>query len=193
MANNFYDDESNVNEYIKMAEGFDGREFIPILRKHLPDGACVLELGMGPGKDLALLAEHFKVTGSDRSQIFVNRYLAKHPKADVMVLDAADLKLERTFDGIYSNKVLMHLPREAFKQSLAQQAQHLKPGGILLHALWYGEGEDAFSGFLSIYYTEASLQEILPDTMEVIEIKRYTELEAEDSLYVILRKKAQIL
>ncbi len=79
MANNFYDDESNVNDYIKMAEGFDGREFMPVLRQYLPDGAHVLELGMGPGKDLALLAEHFKVTGSDHSPVFVNRYLADHP------------------------------------------------------------------------------------------------------------------
>ena len=65
----YFDDEKNVAEYIKMADGYDGREFIPILRAHLEDNATVLELGMGPGKDFELLSKYFRVTGSDRSHI----------------------------------------------------------------------------------------------------------------------------
>jgi len=190
MVNNFYDDETNVNEYIKMAEGFDGREFMPVLRQYLPEDAHILELGMGPGKDLALLAEYFKVTGSDRSQFFVNRYLKDHPEADVLVLDAADLKLERTFDGFYSNKVLMHLPREALKDSLAQQAQHLNPGGTLLHSLWVGEGEETISDLLFVYYNEDTLANALPDALEIVTIQTYAEMEENDSLYVVMRKKS---
>jgi len=190
MAKNFYDDENNVTEYIKMADGFDGRELMPILRQHLPDGAHVLELGMGPGKDLALLAEHFKVTGSDRSEVFVNRYLAEHPEADVLVMDASKIDIDRMFDGIYSNKVLMHLPHEAFKQSLAQQSQHLNPGGILLHTLWLGEGEETFSGLLNVYYNADTLAEELPLSLEIVEIQLYAEMEENDSFYVVLRKKS---
>lgn len=48
----FFDNEKNVLEYIKMCEGFDGRELIQILSKYLPKDASVLELGSGPGKDL---------------------------------------------------------------------------------------------------------------------------------------------
>lgn len=48
----FYDEEKTANQYIAMADGYDGRELIDVLRAHLPDGASILELGMGPGVDL---------------------------------------------------------------------------------------------------------------------------------------------
>ena len=74
----YFSNAKNVEDYIQMAEGFDGRELVDILRKHLKGGSTVLELGMGPGKDLKLLSEHFTVTGSDSSNIFIHccpRYL----------------------------------------------------------------------------------------------------------------------
>ena len=43
-----------------MAEGYDGKEFIPVLRKHLKQDATLLELGMGPGKDVELLSDFFR-------------------------------------------------------------------------------------------------------------------------------------
>ena len=45
----FYDDDKNVEQYIQMAEGYDGKLLIDILLKHLPSKSSVLELGMGPG------------------------------------------------------------------------------------------------------------------------------------------------
>ena len=69
----YFDTNEGVDEYIQMAEGYDGRELIEILRSHVPSGSSVLELGMGPGKDLALLQPYFQATGSDSSAIFVDR------------------------------------------------------------------------------------------------------------------------
>lgn len=54
-----------------MAKGYNGRELIAVLNKYLPAGAMVLELGMGPGKDLNLLAQRYTVTGSDTSREFL--------------------------------------------------------------------------------------------------------------------------
>ena len=47
-----------------MAEGFDGRELIEILKKYLSKGSTVLELGMGPGKDLDILNKNYSSTYS---------------------------------------------------------------------------------------------------------------------------------
>ena len=99
----FYDDESTALQYIAMAEGYDGRELIEVLREHLPAGSSVLEIGMGPGVDLTLLSEHFDATGSDVSKFFLDRYKGAFPDADLIRLDAAELDTERTFDCIYSN------------------------------------------------------------------------------------------
>lgn len=62
-----------------MAEGFDGKELIKILQKYLPANSTVLELGMGPGKDLNILRKNYTITGSDTSQIFLERYKKQNP------------------------------------------------------------------------------------------------------------------
>ena len=51
----FFETEEGVNEYIKMAEGYDGKDLIKVFENYLPKGSTVLELGMGPGKDLDML------------------------------------------------------------------------------------------------------------------------------------------
>ena len=118
----YFDDEKNVEEYIGMAEGYDGRELVDVLRRHLPDGATVLELGMGPGKDLEILSEFFQVTGSDSSKVFIERYRKMDPAADLLLLDAVTMDTDRKFDGIYSNKVLQHLTQQELKRSLHRQS-----------------------------------------------------------------------
>ena len=50
----FYDEPKNVQQYIDMAEGYDGRELVAALTEYLSAGAVVLELGMGSGVDLDL-------------------------------------------------------------------------------------------------------------------------------------------
>lgn len=185
---NYYDDIKNVEQYIKMAEGYDGRELILILRTHLDDGATVLELGMGPGKDLELIGEHFQVTGSDYSAVFVQRYKEKHPTADVVVLDAITMDIDRQFDCIYSNKVLYHLTKAELQQSFDRQAAVLKAGGLLFHTFWAGDSEEEMHGLTMVYHTAASLTELLGSNYEVIDIKQYGEMENGDSLILIARK-----
>ncbi len=94
-----------------MADGYDGAELIALLRRYLPEGSSVLELGMGPGKDLDLFRQSYRVTGSDISRVFLDRYRKDHPEADLLLLDATSMDTDRTFDCIYSNKVLHHLSR----------------------------------------------------------------------------------
>jgi len=84
----FFDTEKGVQEYIKMAEGYDGVELIRILQKYLPANSTVLELGMGPGKDMDILKKLYIVTGSVNSQIFLDKYKKNNPDADLLLLDA---------------------------------------------------------------------------------------------------------
>jgi cyclopropane fatty-acyl-phospholipid synthase-like methyltransferase len=184
----YFDDPKNVDEYVEMAEGYDGRELLEVLRKHLAEGSTVLELGIGPGKDLDILSAFYQVTGSDSSQAFLDRYRAQKPQADLVLLDAASMDIDRRFDGIYSNKVLQHLTREACAESLRRQAGVLNAGGLALHSLWYGDQEEVFSGLRFVYYTEDSFARVVGDGYEIVEAARYTEVEAEDSIYFMLRK-----
>ena len=185
----YYDDMENVEEYVHMAEGFDGRELVDVLRRHLPPGTAVLELGMGPGKDLEILGEHYRVTGSDSSRAFLERYQESHPEADLVLLDAVSMEIGRTFDGIYSNKVLIHLTEVELEESLHRQAKVLNSGGILLHSLWYGDrAEEVLAGLRFVYHTERSFTALVGSEYQVLECARYTENEEDDSIYFVLQK-----
>ena len=189
----FYDDEENVEAYVQMAEGYDGRELVAALRQHLPPGSTVLELGMGPGKDLALLAVEFTVTGSDRSEIFLRRYRRDQPDAELLLLDAVTLETEQRFDAIYSNKVLHHLCVDELQKSLLRQAARLNANGLLFHSFWYGEGTEENHGLQFTYHTEASLTAVVGSEFETVACVRYKEIDEGDSLYLLLRRSSQAL
>ena len=181
----FYDDEKTANQYIAMAEGYDGRELIDILRAHLPDGASVLELGMGPGVDLSILRNHFRATGSDSSQFFIDRYCDAHPDSDLVRLDAVGLETDRVFDCIYSNKVLHHLTIEQLRKSLLRQREILSGNGLVMHSFWRGDGVEEHHGLKFIYQTEDSIRAIFGKSFDSVNVVPYTEMEDGDSLYVL--------
>ena len=185
----FFDSEKNVREYLKMVEGYDGKELIKILKTHVKRDASVLELGMGPGKDLDILKKAFKATGSDNSQVFLDLYKKINPGVNVVLLDAVTLDIAEQFDCIYSNKVLHHLKKEDLAKSFHRQKQIVKTGGLLFHSFWYGDEEEEYNGLRFTYYTEETIKKIIGNLFELIEFKRYKEMEKEDSFYIILKNR----
>lgn len=192
----WYDKKGNAETYLSMAEGHDGACLINELKEYLPASSSVLELGMGPGKDFKLLQDaSFVPCGSDSCQHFLDLFKSKHPHSDVLFLDAVSIETDRVFDCIYSNKVLIHLSKEALKESFRRQNDVLKGPGIALHSFWKGtDVEDFGEGFFCQNHTEASIQDATQDWFDILKIVEYTELEAEadgiDSLYVVLKKRA---
>ena len=184
----FFDTEKGVDKYISLAEGYDGAELIKILQEFLPEKSSVLELGMGPGKDLDILRKNFTVTGSDNSQIFLDRYKKQNSEADLVKLDAVDISTNRTFDCIYSNKVLHHITRDELKKSLQRQKEILKPNGLAFHSFWRGDEDENFDGLLFTKYQIDDFKEMVGNLFDILRIETYTEMEKNDSFYVILRK-----
>ncbi len=186
---NFWEDPRNVSEYIEMARGYDGRQIIEKLRHVLDPGKSVLEIGMGPGVDLSILARDYRVTGSDSSQAFLDMYRENNPDADLIQLDAVTLNTNRRFDAIYSNKVLHHLRREDLERSFARQRKIVDDGGILCHSFWKGTGEDEINGLRFVYYTETELEKMVAPEWTILECSVYREMEEADSILLILRKE----
>ncbi len=185
----YYHQEKNVEEYIRMAKGFDGQKIISELIKYFPLGSSVLELGMGPGTDLILLKQYYNPIGSDYSEIFIDRYRKKHPNTDLFVLNAVTLETDRKFQGIYSNKVLIHLTRDELKQSIIRQIDVLEPNGIICHSFWVGDREENYHGLRFVYYTVKQLRALFKDKFNIITIDKYQEIEPDDSVFLIARKK----
>lgn len=183
----FYDSAENVEKYVAMAEGYDGKELIEQMGSLLPDGSSILEIGMGPGVDLDILVQRYQATGSDNSEVFLDRYRRRHPGAQLLHLDAVTLETDQRFDAIFSNKVLHHLGDADRRLSFQRQAAILNPRGYAFHSFWYGDEVEEFEGMMFYQATEASIKTFVGESFEVLEIRRYTEMEPDDSLFAILR------
>tara|TARA_R110000868_G_scaffold198845_4_gene445432 strand:- start:319 stop:888 length:570 start_codon:yes stop_codon:yes gene_type:complete len=189
MAGEYYKTKESVQEYIKLAEGIDGRKLIEKLKKVLPSNSTVLEIGSGPGSDWEILSKYYNVVGSDNSIEFLDLLTAKYPNGEFLELDAVILKIDKTFDGIYSNKVLHHLTDNELTHSIKRQHEILKPEGIVCHSFWKGEGSEVFKGLFVNYHDKSNLDEIFKDYFEILSIESYEEFEEGDSLLLIAKKK----
>ena len=97
----FYDSPEGVDRYLERVADRDDPSHTQRLIDLLPEGAAVLELGMGPGRDFERLRQRFIALGTDASLEFLERYQDKRPRADLLQLDAVTLRTDRTFDGIF--------------------------------------------------------------------------------------------
>ena len=181
-----YDTEQGVQEYIKHSEKWDGKQLIKILKEFLPKKSSLLELGIGPGRDFDILKKIYDSTGSDKSQVFLDRYKTMYKNENLLKLDAVTIETEQKFDWIYSNKVLQHLTKTELKTSLKRQREVLKPNGIAFHAVWRGDKVEKKKGLLFTYYQIDDLKKIIEDDFDILDIQTFTEIEKDDSIYFIL-------
>jgi len=187
---NYFYNKKNVKDYISMSEGYDGTDLIEVLKKHLPSDSTLLELGMGPGRDLDILSKIYKTTGSDYSEVFLELYKERNKFSELLELDAVNIQTNRKFDCIYSNKVLHHLTIKDLKKSFIRQSEVLNNNGILFHSFWYGDKEDYHRGLRFVYYNQETISKCIGSEFKVLELKQYDELSEDDSFYIVLRKWA---
>lgn len=96
-----------------------------------------LDFGCGVGRLSLALSHHFaEVTGLDiaPSMISKAKELVANPRCRFLVNSRADLQIfpARTFDFIYCNIVLQHMPPEFAKRYIGEFIRVLRPGGIAL-------------------------------------------------------------
>lgn len=189
MEEDYYKTKESVQEYIKLAKGFNGMELIKKLEKEMDANSQLLELGSGPGTDWRLLNEKFTVTGSDNSTEFINHLNTTNPDGVFIKLDAVTIDTNNRFDGIYSNKVLHHLKNNELAVSIKRQNEILNSNGIICHSFWKGKGSEIFKGLFVNYHTEKTLRTFFKEQFEILLIASYGEFEKNDSLLLIARKK----
>jgi len=185
----YYENQEKIEKYIKFEPSHDGSILVDILVAALPEGGTVLELGMGPGKDFKRLSRHFEVTGSDFSNLFLELFRQHDEQADLLHLDARTLDTDRSFDGIFSNKALIHLSDRELRRSFSRQNEVLNDAGLILHSFWYGEGEEEYSGLRFVNRTEQGLADLLEGLFDIVDIGRHAKMAEDDSVYVLARKK----
>ncbi|GJM60697.1 class I SAM-dependent methyltransferase [Persicobacter diffluens] len=185
----FYKNEKTAQQYIQMTEGYDPSLMQALFSKWIKTTDTILELGSGPGRDLEWITTNYEVEGSDYSPFFVNLLKEKFPAMPVHQMDATALETDKSYDAIFSNKVLHHLEHDQLAESLQQQWKALKPGGKLLHTFWWGAHEEEIMELKFKYYEIEDLKILFEEQFEILEIYRYDEIEEKDSIIVVAKKK----
>lgn len=108
----------------------------------------ILDFGCGPGRDLQTFAQLGHIaTGLEGSQHAAQIAKAKS-NCEVLVQDFFNLHLPaETFDGIFANASLFHIPNQILPKVLSNLWASLKPNGILFSSnprgnnaeSWYGD------------------------------------------------------
>lgn len=112
-------------------EGTD--EFISYFKK----GDNILDVGCGCGtKSKYLIDKGLNVTGIDFSENFIDIAKKEVSDGDFKVMDINNIdKLEKTFDGIFIQAVLLHIPKNEVESLLKEIIKKLNTGGYLYVAV----------------------------------------------------------
>ncbi len=148
-------DDQTLKFYAAEAKAYAARAQEPIspelqtFMQRLPPGSQILELGCGSGADSeTLLAHGFSVTPTDGSPelaLEAERRLGQ----PVAVLRFEKLAVIDTYDGIWANACLLHVPRAELAPVLSRIHAALKPGGVFFASYKAGqaEGRDGFGRY----------------------------------------------
>lgn len=100
-------------------------------------GDSILDVGCAGGiKSKYFIDKGLKVTGIDFSEKFIEIAKKEVPNGDFMVMDVNDInQIEKSFDGIFIQAVLLHIPKEEVEVVLKKALEKLKDGGYLYVAV----------------------------------------------------------
>lgn len=162
---------------------------VNLLDEYLLDQSKILKIGSKTGSDLVKLSKHYQITGSAHEIGDVEVLQAKHPNIRIKHLDIFALTIKEKYDCIYSNKILAALTPDELATSLITQANHLNEEGIILLTLPYGKEPFEKDNQVIQAYTETTITQFIPDSLQIIMLDSYYDKAKDDSLLVILKKR----
>ncbi len=106
-------------------------------------GARILDVGCGSGRDALFLSQKgLTITGIDFSKELIQIAREKVPQATFLVMDFEKLTFSNnSFDGIWANASLLHMPRKKLLPVLKKLYKILVAGGYVFMQFRVGEGE----------------------------------------------------
>lgn len=163
---------ATLDHYRQHAERFrdgtwchDVSQNIDALLRHITAQAPfrILDLGCGPGRDLLEFTRRgHHAVGVDGCAEFV--VMAKEASGcEVWQQDFLDLQLpESTFDGVFANASLFHVPGRFMPDVLRRLFIAMKPGGVFCSSNPRGQNQEGWSGDrYGIWYDESRWREVV--------------------------------
>ena len=148
--------DATLAHYNQRADNFwegtrhhDVRQNIDALLSHIegPVPFTILDFGCGPGRDLKTIAKlGHRVVGLEGSARFGEMARA-YSGCEVWHQDFLKLDLPaHTFDGIFANASLFHVPKQELPRVLGELHATIKPSGVLFSSNPRGDNQEGWSG-----------------------------------------------
>lgn len=132
--------KTNAADYVRAASE-EPRPRLMAFIGAMPEGARVLELGAGSGRDAAEMLNH----GLDIDPTDASPQLAAEASIrigrPVRILRFSELDAEAAYDGVWACASLLHAPAAELTDDLARIYRALKPGGLFVASFKAGNGE----------------------------------------------------
>lgn len=115
------------------------KEFVKLLSPH----AKVLDVGCGAGRDSRVLAKNgLEVAGIDFSEKMIEAAKKKNSKVEYRLMDMEEISFPKnSFDGIWANASLHHIPKSRLPSVLQKICTILKNNGVFFLKVKLGDGE----------------------------------------------------
>ncbi|PIN68940.1 hypothetical protein COV93_07405 [Candidatus Woesearchaeota archaeon CG11_big_fil_rev_8_21_14_0_20_43_8] len=135
--------DRTVEAYAENTAGMHPMHISKIFISYLSDGASILDLGCGPGRDVGIFADRgYNVTGVDLSKKMIGYARKQVTNAKFSVMDIKSLAfVGNSFDGVWACMSFLHVPKENIEQGLGEVHRVLKPEGVFYLGLKVGNEE----------------------------------------------------
>lgn len=162
----------HAGEYYDSTVELNVEETLDKFIELLPEGAAVLDLGCGSGRDSLYFIENgFDVTAVDGAEELCE-LASIHIGQDVLQLKFSEIDFDEVFDGVWACASLLHVKPEEIDDILDKVIASMNPDGILYMSFKYGDFEGVFKDRYFKYYTTKTIKDILSRhrQLEILEI-----------------------
>ncbi len=163
---------------------------------YLPEGASVLDVGTGSGRDARYFKEQGCVVTAMDGSAELAKLASKYLGQEVIVSTFQEYEPDQTFDGIWACASLLHLNREDLVAVMKKLALALHEGGCFYASFKYGDFSGERNGRFFTDLNYGSCKELLEQIPELEMMRSKITKDArqdrsdESWLNVFLRRKA---
>lgn len=162
--------------------------------KYLPEGASILDLGCGSGRDTKYFIRNgYQVDAMDGSAKLC-KIASEFTGIKVKQMLFQDLNIIETYHGIWACSSILHLTVIEIEELFHKIAKALKPNGIFYTSFKYGTFKGIRNGRYFTDMNECSFRDLLSDIEEFVVLEQWISKDVrperdEKWLNIILKKR----